>query len=150
MEIITTENLNLSYGTHQVLHEINMNIEENEITAIIGPSGCGKSTFLKTLNRMNDLIPDCKTTGKVMFHNQNIYEKRTDAMEVRKKIGMVFQKPNPFPISIYENVAYALRYYGIRKRRDLDEIVETSLKKAALWDEVMTASRKVFRETFVR
>ncbi len=142
MEIITTENLNLSYGTHQVLHEINMNIEENEITAIIGPSGCGKSTFLKTLNRMNDLIPDCKTTGKVMFHNQNIYEKRTDAMEVRKKIGMVFQKPNPFPISIYENIAYALRYYGIRKRRDLDEIVETSLKKAALWDEVKDRLKK--------
>lgn len=142
MAIITTENLNLSYGSQQVLHDINMEIEKNEITALIGPSGCGKSTFLKTLNRMNDLVPSCKITGKVLFHDYDLYDKKTDAMAVRRKIGMVFQKPNPFPISIYDNVAYAPRYHGTRKRRDLDEIVESSLKKAALWDEVKDRLKK--------
>ena len=117
MGIIKTENLNLSYGDHQVLKDINMDIRKNEITALIGPSGCGKSTFLKTLNRMNDLVPNCKITGKVLFNDQDIYDRKTDAMAVRKKIGMVFQKPNPFPISIYDNVAYAPRYHGTRKCR---------------------------------
>lgn len=142
MGIIKTENLNLSYGDHQVLKDINMDIRKNEITALIGPSGCGKSTFLKTLNRMNDLVPNCKITGKVLFNDQDIYDRKTDAMAVRKKIGMVFQKPNPFPISIYDNVAYAPRYQGTRKRRELDEIVENSLKKAALWDEVKDRLKK--------
>ena len=142
MGIIKTENLNLSYGDHQVLKDINMDIRKNEITALIGPSGCGKSTFLKTLNRMNDLVPNCKITGKVLFNDQDIYDRKTDAMAVRKKIGMVFQKPNPFPISIYDNVAYAPRYHGTRKRRELDEIVENSLKKAALWDEVKDRLKK--------
>lgn len=142
MGIIKTENLNLSYGDHQVLKDINMDIRKNEITALIGPSGCGKSTFLKTLNRMNDLVPNCKITGKVLFNDQDIYDRKTDAMAVRKKIGMVFQKPNPFPISIYDNVAYAPRYHGTRKRRALDEIVENSLKKAALWDEVKDRLKK--------
>lgn len=142
MGIIKTENLNLSYGDHQVLKDINMDIRKNEITALIGPSGCGKSTFLKTLNRMNDLVPNCKITGKVLFNDQDIYDRKTDAMAVRKKIGMVFQKPNPFPISIYDNVAYAPRYHGMRKRRELDEIVENSLKKAALWDEVKDRLKK--------
>lgn len=142
MGIIKTENLNLSYGDHQVLKDINMDIQKNEITALIGPSGCGKSTFLKTLNRMNDLVPNCKITGKVLFNDQDIYDRKTDAMAVRKKIGMVFQKPNPFPISIYDNVAYAPRYHGTRKRRALDEIVENSLKKAALWDEVKDRLKK--------
>lgn len=142
MGIIKTENLNLSYGDHQVLKDINMDIRKNEITALIGPSGCGKSTFLKTLNRMNDLVPNCKITGKVLFNDQDIYDRKTDAMAVRKKIGMVFQKPNPFPISIYDNVAYAPRYHGTRKRRTLDEIVENSLKKAALWDEVKDRLKK--------
>lgn len=116
MDIITTENLNLSYGDHHVLHDVTMNIKENEITALIGPSGCGKSTFLKTLNRMNDLVPNCKIEGSVLFHGEDIYGRKTDAMVVRKKIGMVFQKPNPFPVSIYDNVAYAPRYHGTRKR----------------------------------
>lgn len=142
MGIIKTENLNLSYGDHQVLKDINMDIRKNEITALIGPSGCGKSTFLKTLNRMNDLVPNCKITGKVLFNDQDIYDRKTDAMAVRKKIGMVFQKPNPFSISIYDNVAYAPRYHGTRKRRTLDEIVENSLKKAALWDEVKDRLKK--------
>lgn len=142
MGIIKTENLNLSYGDHQVLKDINMDIRKNEITALIGPSGCGKSTFLKTLNRMNDLVPNCKITGKVLFNDQDIYDRKTDAMAVRKKIGMVFQKPNPFPISIYDNVAYAPHYHGTRKRRELDEIVENSLKKAALWDEVKDRLKK--------
>ena len=142
MGIIKTKNLNLSYGDHQVLKDINMDIRKNEITALIGPSGCGKSTFLKTLNRMNDLVPNCKITGKVLFNDQDIYDRKTDAMAVRKKIGMVFQKPNPFPISIYDNVAYAPRYHGTRKRRELDEIVENSLKKAALWDEVKDRLKK--------
>lgn len=142
MDIITTEKLNLSYGEHHVLHDVTMKIRENEITALIGPSGCGKSTFLKTLNRMNDLVPNCRITGTALFHGENLYGKKADAMVVRKKIGMVFQKPNPFPISIYDNVAYAPRYHGTRKKRELDAIVETSLRKAALWDEVKDRLKK--------
>ena len=135
MSIITTRNLNLYYGDKQALNNINMEIEKNEITALIGPSGCGKSTFLRVLNRMNDIIPNCKTTGEVIYDNINIYNSKIDPMLIRKKIGMVFQKPNPFPLCIYDNIAYALRYHG-KKRGELDEIVENSLKAAALWEEV--------------
>ncbi len=142
MEIIRTTDLNLSYGNHHVLHDVNISIDKNEITALIGPSGCGKSTFLKVLNRMNDLVPNCKITGEVIFDGHDLYDKKTDVMAVRKHIGMVFQKPNPFPISIYDNVAYAPRYHGTRKRKDLDRIVEESLKKAALWDEVKDRLKK--------
>lgn len=142
MDIITTENLNLSYGDNHVLHDVNMKIEQNKITALIGPSGCGKSTFLKTLNRMNDVVPNCKITGLVSYNGKDIYSKKVDSMMLRKKIGMVFQKANPFPISIYDNVAYAPRYHGTHRRRELDQIVETSLRKANLWDEVKDRLKK--------
>lgn len=135
MSMITTKSLNLYYGDKQAINSIDMEIEKNEITALIGPSGCGKSTFLRTLNRMNDTIPNCKITGEVIFDDTNIYDKKIDPMLIRKKIGMVFQKPNPFPLSIYDNIAYAPKYHG-KKRRELDELVESSLKAAALWEEV--------------
>lgn len=135
MGIIYTQNLNLSYGNNHVLHDINMEIEENRITALIGPSGCGKSTFLKTLNRMNDLVAGCKISGLVSFNGCDIYDRKTDPMAVRKKIGMVFQKPNPFPMSIYDNVAYGPRTHGIRSKAKLDDLVEKSLRDAAIWNE---------------
>lgn len=141
MGIITTRNLNLYYGDKQAINNINMEIEKNEITALIGPSGCGKSTFLRVINRMNDTIPNCKTTGEVIYDNINIYNSKIDPMLVRKKIGMVFQKPNPFPLSIYDNIAYAPKYHG-KKKRELDEIVESSLKAAALWEEVKDRLKK--------
>ena len=134
--ILKIENLNLHYGDNHVLQNINMEIKENEITALIGPSGCGKSTFLKTLNRMNDLVANCRIDGKVYLRETDIYDKKVDPMLIRKNIGMVFQKANPFPISIYDNVAYAPRYHGTHKKKELDQIVETSLRKAALWDDV--------------
>jgi len=142
MGILDVKNLNLYYGDFQALKNVNMQIEENEITALIGPSGCGKSTFIKTLNRMNDIIPGCKIDCEIVFDGINIYDKTVDSMKIRKDIGMVFQKPNPFPISIYDNVAYAPKYHGIKKRRKLDEIVETALRKAALWDEVKDRLKK--------
>jgi len=135
MAIITTRNLNLYYGDNLVINNVNIEIEKNEITALIGPSGCGKSTFLRILNRMNDTIPNCRTTGEVLYDNVDIYNSKIDPMLIRKKIGMVFQKPNPFPISIYDNIAYAPKYHGKRKG-ELDEIVENSLKAASLWEEV--------------
>jgi phosphate transport system ATP-binding protein len=135
-EIIKTENLNLWYGEKQVLFDINIGIKRNKIVAIIGPSGCGKSTLLRCFNRMNDVIDGCKIEGKVIFNGKNIYDEDVDAVEIRKKIGMVFQKPNPFPKSIYENVAYGPKIHGIRDKTKLDKIVEKSLKAAALWDEV--------------
>lgn len=141
MGIITTKDLNLYYGDKQAINNISMEIEKNKITALIGPSGCGKTTFLRTLNRMNDIIPGCRVTGEVIFDDINIYDGRVDSMLIRKKIGMVFQKPNPFPISIYDNIAYAPKYYG-KKKRELDEIVENSLKAAALWDEVKDRLKK--------
>ena len=141
MGIITTKDLNLFYGEKQAINNINMDIEKNEITALIGPSGCGKTTFLKTLNRMNDIIPGCRITGEVIFDNINIYDNKIDPMLIRKKIGMVFQKPNPFPLSIYDNVAYAPKYYG-KKKREIYEIVENSLKGAALWEEVKDRLKK--------
>lgn len=133
---ICTEKLNLYYGKNNALKNINIQIEANKITALIGPSGCGKSTFLRTLNRMNDLINGVKITGEVKIDGKNIYSKKTDVVSLRKNVGMVFQKSNPFPKSIYENVAYGARINGISKKDWLDDIVETSLKRAAIWEEV--------------
>ncbi len=129
-------NLNLWYGKKQALLDINMGILPNKITALIGPSGCGKSTLIRCFNRMNDVIEKCKITGNIYFNGVDIYAPDSDAVEVRKKIGMVFQKPNPFPKSIYENIAYGPRVQGIKNKKALDNIVEKSLKNAALWDEV--------------
>lgn len=140
--IMTVKDLCLWYGKSQALKNINMEIPEKSITALIGPSGCGKSTFLKTLNRMNDLIPDVKITGEVLYNNNNIYENSVDVNELRKNIGMVFQKPNPFPMSIYDNIAYGPRTHGIRSKAKLDDIVEHSLKDAAIWDEVKDRLKK--------
>lgn len=120
----------------QALRDINISVPEGSITALIGPSGCGKSTFLKTLNRMNDLVPDVRITGSVKYRGKDIFAPGTDVNELRRQIGMVFQKPNPFPMSIYDNIAYGPRTHGIRSKAKLDEIVETSLKNAAIWDEV--------------
>ena len=128
--------LNSWYGEHQALQKISLSIPELHITAIIGPSGCGKSTFIRCLNRINDLIPDFRISGQVLFKGQDVYDRAVDPIEIRFKIGMVFQKPNPFPKSIYDNVAYGPRLWGVRKGTELDEIVEQSLKKAVLWDEV--------------
>ena len=141
-DIMTVQGLNLWYGDHQALHDISLNIPEKSITALIGPSGCGKSTFLKTLNRMNDLIPGVKITGDVRYRDQDIFAAGTDVNELRREIGMVFQKPNPFPMSIYDNIAYGPRTHGIKNRAKLDEIVEKSLRGAAIWDEVKDRLRK--------
>ena len=141
-DIMTVRGLDLWYGDHQALHDISMNIPEKSITALIGPSGCGKSTFLKTLNRMNDLIPGVKITGDVRYREQDIFAPGTDVNELRREIGMVFQKPNPFPMSIYDNIAYGPRTHGIKNRAKLDEIVEKSLRGAAIWDEVKDRLRK--------
>ncbi len=140
--IIDVKDLNLWYGTHQALHHVNIEIPEHEITALIGPSGCGKSTFLKTLDRMNDLVEDVKITGEVVYQGQDIYAPSVDVTWLRKQIGMVFQKPNPFPMSIYDNIAYGPRTHGIRSKAKLDEIVEKSLRGAAIWDEVKDRLRK--------
>ncbi len=141
-DIMTVQGLDLWYGDHQALHDISLNIPEKSITALIGPSGCGKSTFLKTLNRMNDLIPGVKITGDVRYRDQDIFAPGTDVNELRREIGMVFQKPNPFPMSIYDNIAYGPRTHGIKNRAKLDEIVEKSLRGAAIWDEVKDRLRK--------
>ena len=133
---ITIEDVNLYYGSFHALKEISLNIPEREITAFIGPSGCGKSTLLKSLNRMNDLVEGCKITGRIALDGMDVYAKTTDVNGLRKRVGMVFQKPNPFPMSIYDNIAYGPRTHGIRARGKLDEIVETSLRQAAIWDEV--------------
>ncbi len=133
---LSIEHLNLFYGDFQALKDINLEIHENEITAFIGPSGCGKSTCIKTLNRMNDLIPECRVDGKILIDNQDIYSRDCDVTLLRKRAGMVFQKPNPFPMSIYDNVAYGPRVHGMRSKAALDEVVESSLRSAALWDEV--------------
>ena len=140
--IITVRNMSLWYGEHQALKDINIDIEEKSITALIGPSGCGKSTFLKTLNRMNDLIPGVKIAGDVRYKGKNIFDSSVDVNMLRKEIGMVFQKPNPFPMSIYDNVAYGPRTHGIKRKSELDDIVERSLKDAAIWDEVSDRLRK--------
>ena len=137
----TVEKLDLFYGDFHALKNINMNIPENKITAFIGPSGCGKSTFLKSLNRMNDLVEGCKITGDVRLDGEDIYGKM-DVNQLRKRVGMVFQKPNPFPMSIYDNIAYGPKTHGIHSKSKLDEIVETSLKQAAIWDEVKDRLKK--------
>ena len=134
--IISVKDMCLWYGDHKALNNVCINIPEKSITAFIGPSGCGKSTFLKTLNRMNDLIPSVKITGDVLYDGNDIFSKDIDVNELRKEVGMVFQKPNPFPMSIYDNVAYGPRTHGIKNKVQLDEIVERALKDAALWDEV--------------
>lgn len=141
-KIITVKNLDLYYGDHKALNGINMDIERNSITAFIGPSGCGKSTFLRTLNRMNDLIPNVKIEGEVIYDGKNIYDKNEDIYNLRKEVGMVFQKPNPFPMSIYDNVAYGPRTHGIHNKEKLDQIVVESLKKAAIYDEVKDNLKK--------
>ena len=135
MSKISVKDLNLYYGDFKALKNINIEIEPNEITAFIGPSGCGKSTLLRCLNRMNDLVEGCRIEGSVLLDGNNIYGKNVDVNLLRKKVGMVFQKPNPFPMSIYDNIAYGPRTHGIKNKAQLDEIVETSLKNAAIWDE---------------
>ena len=140
--ILDVKNLNLWYGQTHALRDVSIAIPPHEITAFIGPSGCGKSTFLRTLNRMNDLIPSVRITGEVDFHGQNIYDGAVDPTWLRKRIGMVFQKANPFPMSIYDNVAYGPRTHGIRSRAKLDELVERSLRSAAIWDEVKDRLKK--------
>ena len=142
MNIITVKDLNLWYNTSQALKNVNINIEENTITALIGPSGCGKSTFLKTINRMNDLVQGVSVEGEILYGNTNIFDKSVDVNELRRDIGMVFQKPNPFPMSIYDNIAYGPRTHGIKNKVALDEIVEESLKGAAIWDEVKDRLKK--------
>ena len=141
-EIMTAKDLCLWYGENQALKNINISIPEKSITALIGPSGCGKSTFLKTLNRMNDLIPTVKIEGEVSYNGRNIFDKDVDVNELRRDIGMVFQKPNPFPMSIYDNIAYGPRTHGITSKVKLDEIVEKALKDAAIWDEVKDRLKK--------
>ncbi len=140
--IITVENLSLWYGSSQALKNVSIDIEEHGITALIGPSGCGKSTFLKTLNRMNDLIPGVRIEGKVSLRGSDIFDRSMDVNELRREIGMVFQKPNPFPMSIYDNIAYGPRTHGIRNKARLDEIVENSLRSTAIWDEVKDRLKK--------
>ena len=141
-DIITVEDLNLWYGSTQALHHVSMDIPEKSITALIGPSGCGKSTFLKTLDRMNDLVPGVRIEGTVRYDGKDIFAADVDVNELRRQVGMVFQKPNPFPMSIYDNVAYGPRTHGVRNRAKLDEIVEQSLRSAAIWDEVKDRLKK--------
>ena len=141
-DIISVKDLNLWYGNNQALYDIDLGIPEKSITAFIGPSGCGKSTLLKTFNRMNDLVKDVHFTGEVLYNGQDIYAPEVEVSELRRQIGMVFQKPNPFPMSIYDNVAYGPRTHGTRKREELDEIVERSLRDAAIWDEVKDRLRE--------
>ena len=140
--IITVEDLNLWYGSTQALHHVSMEIPEKSITALIGPSGCGKSTFLKTLDRMNDLVPGVRIEGTVRYDGRDIFAPDVDVNELRRQVGMVFQKPNPFPMSIYDNVAYGPRTHGVRNRAKLDEIVEQSLRSAVIWDEVKDRLKK--------
>ena len=141
-DILEAKTLNLWYGEHHALHDVSLSVPEKSITALIGPSGCGKSTFLKTLNRMNDLIPGVKITGEVNYKGQNILAPSVDVSALRREIGMVFQKPNPFPMSIYDNVAYGPRTHGVRGKAKLDDIVEHSLRGAAIWDEVKDRLKK--------
>ena len=141
-DIITVEDLNLWYGSTQALHHVSMEIPEKSITALIGPSGCGKPTFLKTLDRMNDLVPGVRIEGTVRYDGRDIFAPDVDVNELRRQVGMVFQKPNPFPMSIYDNVAYGPRTHGVRNRAKLDEIVEQSLRSAAIWDEVKDRLKK--------
>ena len=140
--IVTVKDMCLWYGAHQALKDINIDIPEKSITALIGPSGCGKSTFLKTLNRMNDLIPGVKITGDIRYKDTDIFDSSVNVNELRREVGMVFQKPNPFPMSIYDNIAYGPRTHGIKNKAKLDDIIERSLKDAAIWDEVKDRLKK--------
>ncbi len=140
--IIKVRNLNLWYGNHKALKDINIEIEEKNITALIGPSGCGKSTFLKTINRMNDLVQGVRIEGEILYGDNNIFDSSVNVNDLRKEIGMVFQKPNPFPMSIYDNIAYGPRTHGIKNKARLDDIVERSLRDAAIWDEVKDRLKK--------
>ena len=142
MSKIDVSNMDLYYGDFHALKNINLSIDANEVTAFIGPSGCGKSTLLKSINRMNDLVPGCRITGEMLLDGENIYGGKMDVNGLRKRVGMVFQKPNPFPMSIYDNIAYAPRLHGVRGRAELDEIVERSLKSAAIWDETKDKLKK--------
>ena len=142
MDKITVENMNLYYGDFHALKDVNLNMQEKEITAFIGPSGCGKSTLLKSLNRMNDLVNGCRIEGSICLDGEDIYSKKMDVNQLRKRVGMVFQKPNPFPMSIYDNIAYGPRTHGIRGKAKLDEIVEKSLRQAAIWDELKDRLKK--------
>lgn len=140
--VFKLRDIDLFYGDFQAIKKINMDINYHEVTAFIGPSGCGKSTFIRILNRMNDLIPTCRVEGNVLYEDNDVYDKNFDVIELRSKVGMVFQKPNPFPMSIYDNIAYGPRCQGIKDKKVLDDIVESSLKKAALWDEVSDRLKK--------
>ena len=142
MSMISVKGLQKSFGKHEVLKGIDIEIQPGEVVAIVGPSGCGKSTFLRTIDRMNDLIPSVKITGSLTFHGQEIYAPGVDVTDLRRRIGMVFQKPNPFPMSIYDNVAYGPRTHGVRSKLALDELVEKSLRQAAIWDEVKDRLKK--------
>lgn len=142
MNKITVEHMDLFYGDFHALKDVNINMQEKEITAFIGPSGCGKSTLLKSLNRMNDLVNGCKITGSICLDGEDMYDKKMDVNALRKRVGMVFQKPNPFPMSIYDNIAYGPKTHGVRSKAKLDEIVETSLRQAAIWDEVKDRLKK--------
>lgn len=140
--VLAAKNLNLYYGTTRALKGVDINIPEHNVTALIGPSGCGKSTFLKTMNRMNELIPDVKITGSVQYRGKEIYDPQVDVTWVRRQIGMVFQKANPFPMSVYDNIAYGPRTHGVKRKADLDEVVEKSLRRAAIWEEVKDRLKK--------
>lgn len=142
MSKIDVSNMDLYYGDFHTLKNINLSIDANEVTAFIGPSGCGKSTLLKSINRMNDLVPGCRITGEMLLDGENIYSGKMDVNGLRKRVGMVFQKPNPFPMSIYDNIAYGPRTHGIRSKAKLDDIVEQSLRQAAIWDEVKDRLKK--------
>lgn len=142
MSKIDVSNMDLYYGDFQALKNINLSIDANEVTAFIGPSGCGKSTLLKSINRMNDLVPGCRITGEMLLDGENIYSGKMDVNGLRKRVGMVFQKPNPFPMSIYDNIAYGPRTHGVRSKAKLDDIVEQSLRQAAIWDEVKDRLKK--------
>lgn len=141
-DAFTVQNMDLYYGSFHALKSVNLNLPSGEITAFIGPSGCGKSTFLKSLNRMNDLVEGCKITGDIRLMGEDIYDKRMDVSLLRRRVGMVFQKPNPFPMSVYDNIAYGPRTHGMRKKAELDEIVEKSLRDAAIWDELKDRLKK--------
>ena len=142
MSKIDVSNMDLYYGDFHALKNINLSIDVNEVTAFIGPSGCGKSTLLKSINRMNDLVPGCRITGEMLLDGENIYSGKMDVNGLRKRVGMVFQKPNPFPMSIYDNIAYGPRTHGVRSKAKLDDIVEQSLRQAAIWDEVKDRLKK--------
>ena len=141
-DAFTVQNMDLYYGSFHALKNVNLNLASGEITAFIGPSGCGKSTFLKSLNRMNDLVEGCKITGDIRLMGEDIYDKRMDVSLLRRRVGMVFQQPNPFPMSVYDNIAYGPRTHGIKKKAELDEIVEKSLRDAAIWDELKDRLKK--------